>query len=94
VHGRATGGYAEGEAVEEETMTASAETGHITGTKDKDYNIIWFTESCLSNALRLETYIQDAEREGDRELAEFFRRAQAESRKGAEQGKQLMRGRL
>ena len=75
-------------------MTASVETGHITGTKDKDYNIIWFTEACLKNALRLETYIQDAEREGDGELAEFFRRAQAESRKGAEQGKQLMRSRL
>jgi hypothetical protein len=70
------------------------ETGHITGTVDKDYNIIWFTEACLSNALRLETYIGDAEREGDTELAEFFRRAQAESRKGAEQGKQLLAARL
>jgi hypothetical protein len=75
-------------------MTGSGETGHITGTKDKDYNIIWFTEQCLSNALRLETYIQDAEREGDTELAAFFRKAQAESRKGAEQGKQLLRERL
>jgi hypothetical protein len=72
----------------------STETGNITGTKDKDYNIIWFTESCLSNALRLETYIQDAEREGDNELAEFFRRAQNESRKGAEQGKQLLASRI
>ena len=73
---------------------STAETGHVTGTKDKDYNIIWFTESCLSNALRLETYIQDAEREGDNELAEFFRKAQSESRKGAEQGKQMMASRL
>jgi hypothetical protein len=72
----------------------TAETGTITGTKDKDYNIIWFTEACLSNALRLETYIQDAEREGDGELAEFFRRAQSESRKGADQGKQLLASRL
>jgi hypothetical protein len=72
----------------------STETGQVTGTKDKTYNIIWFTEACLSNALRLETYIQDAERDGDTELAEFFRRAQAESRKGGEQGKQLLRARL
>jgi hypothetical protein len=72
----------------------SEETGHITGTKDKDYNIIWFTEVCLSNVLRLETYIQDADREGDSELAEFFRRAQAESRKGADQGKELLASRL
>jgi hypothetical protein len=70
------------------------ETGDITGTKDKDYNIIWFTEVCLSNVLRLETYIKDAERERDDELAEFFRSAQAESRKGAEQGKQLLATRL
>jgi hypothetical protein len=75
-------------------MTASSETGHVTGTKDKDYDIIWFTEACLSNALRLETYIHDAEQQGDSELADFFRRAQAESRKGAEQGKQLLRTRL
>ena len=74
-------------------MTAS-ETGHITGTKDKDYNLLWFTEVCLSNVLRLETYIQDAEREGDSEVAELFKRAQAESRKGGEKGKQLLRQRL
>ena len=75
-------------------MTVDVETGHLTGTMDKDYNIIWFTEACLSNALRLETYIADAERVGDTELVEFFRRAQNESRKGAEQGKQLLAQRL
>lgn len=73
---------------------ASQETGQVTGTKDKDYNLIWFVEQCLSNALRLETYIQDAERDGDSELADFFRRAQSESRKGAEQGKEHLRRRL
>ena len=70
------------------------ETGDITGTADKDYNIIWFTETCLSNVLRLEVYAKDAERSGDNELAQFFRKAQAESRKGAEQGKQLLAARL
>jgi hypothetical protein len=75
-------------------MASHTETGQVTGTKDKDYDIIWFTEACLSNALRLETYIQDAERDGDAELADFFRRAQAESRKGAEQGKRLLGARL
>jgi hypothetical protein len=72
----------------------TAETGQVTGTKDKDYNVIWFVEACLSNALRLETYIQDAERAGDSELADFFRRAQGESRKGAEQGKEMLVRRL
>ena len=70
------------------------EAGNVTGTKDKTYNIIWFTEQSLSNALRLEEYISDAERDGDDELAEFFRRAQEASRKGGEQGKQLLQQRL
>jgi hypothetical protein len=75
-------------------MSTQTETGEITGTKDKTYNIIWFTEQCLDNALRLETYIQDAERDGDDELATFFRKAQADSRKGGEKGKELLRARL
>ena len=75
-------------------MTSTAETGDVTGTKDKDYNLIWFTEACLSNAMRLELYIKDAERAGDNEVADLFRKAQADSRKGAEQGKQLLRSRL
>ena len=73
---------------------STSEAGQVTGTQDKDYNIIWFVEACLSNALRLEGYIADAERAGDTELADFFRRAQGESRKGAEQGKQLLASRL
>ncbi|GAA0908186.1 hypothetical protein [Pseudonocardia zijingensis] len=75
-------------------MSSSAETGDVTGTKDKDYNLIWFVEACLSNALRMESYAQDAERAGDQELADLFQRAQHESRKGAEQGKQLLAARV
>jgi hypothetical protein len=70
------------------------EGGQVTGTKDKDYNIIWFTEQSLNNALRLETYIKDAEGDGDQELADFFRRAQDASRRGGEQGKELLKKRL
>jgi hypothetical protein len=75
-------------------MSTETETGKVTGTKDKDYNIIWFTEKCLDNVLRLEVYIQDAKREGDDELATFFSKAQADSRKGADEGKRLLRQRL
>ena len=39
------------------------------------------------DVLRLETYIRDAERDGDSELADFFRRAQSDSRRGADEGK-------
>lgn len=75
-------------------MTSTAETGGITGTPDKDYNLIWYVEACLDNALRLENYIQDAERDKDTEVVELFRKAQADSRKGADLGKQLLRTRL
>lgn len=76
-------------------MTISTqETGQLTGTRDKDYNLIWFVENCLKNALRLEVYVGDAERDGDDELAELFRKAQADSKKGAELGKRLLQSRL
>jgi rubrerythrin len=75
-------------------MEMAPETGAITGTKDKDYNVIWFTEQCLDNVLRLENYAEDADRAGDTELADFFRRAQEASKRGAEQGKQLLGSRL
>ncbi|MEU2926858.1 hypothetical protein ABZ636_17685 [Streptomyces sp. NPDC007251] len=75
-------------------MTSTSETGGVTGTRDKNYDLIWYVESCLDNALRLETYIQDAERDHDDAVMELFRKAQADSRKGAEMGKELLRSRL
>jgi hypothetical protein len=72
----------------------TTETGEVTGTKDMTYDLIWFTEKCLENALRLDTYIKDAEREGDNEVAELFRKGQADSRKGAEMAKQLLAQRI
>jgi hypothetical protein len=75
-------------------MTSATETGHVTGTADKDYNLIWFAEACLNNALRLQTYVQDAEREGDTEVADLFRRAQEHSREGGQQAKALLARRL
>lgn len=75
-------------------MSTTSETGQVTGTKDKNYNLIWYTEKCLDNALRLETYIQDAERDGDQEVVDLFRKAQADSRKGAEMAEKLLAKRL
>ena len=72
----------------------AAAAGRVTGTKDRDDNVICFTEQSLSNALRLQTYIEDVERDGDNELAEFVRRAQEASRKGGAQGKPLLKSRL
>lgn len=75
-------------------MSHDNESGEISGTKDKDYNLIWYVEACLNNALRLERYSKDAERDGDNEISELFRKAQADSRKGAEMGKKLLAKRL
>lgn len=75
-------------------MARENEGGEVTGTRDKNYNLVWFTEQCLSNALRLETYAADAERDGDSELVELFNKAQHESTKGAEKAKALLAQRL
>ncbi|WP_458319796.1 hypothetical protein [Mycolicibacterium brisbanense] len=76
------------------TSNTQTDTGAVTGTADKDYNLIWFVEACLSNALRMEQYCADAERQKDTELTELFRRAQHKSRKGAEEGKALLARRI
>ena len=72
----------------------AVESEQKTGTKDKDYNLLWYTQECLDNALRMDIYISDAERDNDKEVADLFRKAQADSRKGAELGKQLLAARL
>ncbi len=72
----------------------TTETGLVTGTEDKTYNLLWYVEQCLANALRMETFVADAEREGDTAVAELFRKAQADSRKGAELGKHLLSQRI
>ena len=62
--------------------------------KDKNYNLVTVLQKSLEWEYQLETYIQDAEREGDAELAEWFRKIQHNQHKGGEQGKQLLAQRL
>jgi hypothetical protein len=64
------------------------------GTKDKLYDLVTVTQLCLEHVWRLEQYAQDAEREGDDQLAKLFRRMQEHSRKGGEECKSLLRQRL
>jgi hypothetical protein len=64
------------------------------GTKDKNYDLITVTHLCLEHVWRLDQYAQDAQREGDEELATLFRRMQEHSRKGAEECKRLLSQRL
>ncbi len=64
------------------------------GTKDKNYDLVTVTQLCLEHVWRLDQYAQDAEREGDEELARLFRRMQEHSRKGADGSKRLLAQRL
>jgi hypothetical protein len=62
--------------------------------KDKNYNLINVLNLSLKNAWRMDTFIADAEREGDTELADWFRKIQDTSKKAGEQGKRLLAQRL
>ena len=75
-------------------MAHEKDMSGITGTVDEDYNLIRFIEGCLTNALRLTTCLQDAERAGDLELADLFRHALEHSRHGAAEGKEVLARRL
>lgn len=75
-------------------MTITQQDRPETGTPDKDYNLIWFTTACLKNAWRLDQFIEDARRSGDSELEDLLERAKANSVKGAEEAKSLLRQRL
>jgi hypothetical protein len=64
------------------------------GTKDKNYDLITITHLCLEHVWRLDQYANDAEREGDSDLAELFRRMEEHSLRGAEECKRLLAERL
>ena len=72
----------------------AAATRPESGTRDKNYDLIAVTQLCLEHVWRLEQYAQDAEREGDEQLASLFRRMQEHSRRGGEECKNLLRDRL
>jgi hypothetical protein len=72
----------------------STASGQVTGTKGRTYNLTWYAEQCLQNALGMETYMQDAEHDGDNEVMDLFSTAQTDSRKGTEVAKQLLAKRI
>lgn len=62
--------------------------------KDKNYNLIAVLHDSLNYAWQMETYIADAERDGDEELATWFRKIQESNKKAGEQGKEMLAKRL
>jgi rubrerythrin len=65
-----------------------------TGTRDKDYNLISILYHALQGAETYNQYIADAEQEGDKELAQFFRDVQEQEKQRAEQAKKLLAQRI
>ncbi|MHA6803596.1 hypothetical protein [Salinifilum ghardaiensis] len=62
--------------------------------KDKNYNLLTVLQLSLQNVWMLESYIEDAQREGDTELAEWFKAIQENNRRAGEQGKRMLHQRL
>lgn len=62
--------------------------------KDKNYNLFSAVQQSLQNVWQMETYIADAERDGDDELATWFRKIQHNNYKAGEQGKEMLAKRL
>jgi hypothetical protein len=65
-----------------------------TGTRDETYNLVSVLYHALQGAQTTMQYVQDAEQEGDQELVQFFRDAQAWQRHLAAQAKELLKQRL
>lgn len=65
-----------------------------TGTRDTTYDLMSVIYHALQGAETYGQYINDAEQNGDQELAQFIRDARDECVRRAEQGKQLLAGRL
>lgn len=64
------------------------------GTRDAHYDLVAVTHLCMEHVWRLEQYAEDAESEGDDELAGLFRKMQEHSRRGADECKKLLSERL
>ena len=62
--------------------------------KDKNYNLVSSVENALKTQWQMEEYRQDAEREGDQELVDYFQQVIEGTNRGAERGKQLLAQRL
>ena len=62
--------------------------GKMTGTRDTTFNLISILYHALEGAETYNKYIQDAESDGDRELAQFFQQVKDEELERAERCKE------
>ncbi|HEX6968220.1 MAG TPA: hypothetical protein VF174_05340 [Micromonosporaceae bacterium] len=62
--------------------------------KDKNYDLVTVLQLSLEHSWRMQQYIEDAEREGDTELVEWFRKIRDNNLKAGNQGKAMLQRRL
>jgi 23S rRNA C2498 (ribose-2'-O)-methylase RlmM len=62
--------------------------------KDKNYNLIEVLHQSSANVESLKTYIQDADQNEDRELADFFRSLLENNLRASERAKEMLVPRL
>lgn len=65
-----------------------------TGTRDATYDVASVLYHALQGAETCDKYVQDAEKEGDAELARFLREVQQQQRQTADRAKQMLAKRL
>lgn len=62
----------------------------VTGVRDSVYNLASVLYHAAEGGTVYAKYIDDAEQEGDQELAEFFRQVQQQDAERAQQAKSLL----
>jgi hypothetical protein len=73
-----------------DNVTGDGSGERATGTPNTIYDLSSVLFHALEGGASYDTYIDDAEREGDEELAEFFRRVRDEDRKRADEAQRLL----
>lgn len=71
-------------------LTGSGSGERATGTPNTIYDLSSVLFHALEGGASYDTYIEDAEREGDEELAEFFRRVRDEDSMRADEAQRLL----
>lgn len=65
-----------------------------TGTRDTTYNLVSILYHALQGAETYDQYIEDANGQGDNELAQFFGDVKEEEKRRADRAKKLLASRL
>ena len=71
-----------------------SEQGQQTGVKDKNYNLIAVLYQSSENVLTGQSYVEDAQRDGDQEAVSFFQGIVENNQKAVQQAKQMLAQRL